>query len=349
MKIDIYAMLKTLHFTLQNGKSLSSGIALLAQSTTNKKEQKCYLSIHEDLKGGTLFSDSLRKNRIGSSDVLHFIAMAEKGVSFRHALEKIINFLEIKATYERESNEKTNTPILYLFLSALVVMGVKFFAIPHQIQEAQNYSKEVFSLIESHLSFALLMSETLFLLLLLLIFYFFILMLSLFNNTYFLQNIAKNIAMHLPFASKIVLGFEKFMLFLMISQMLQSGITIKKALSASMATISVLKFKKAIKEMLSSMKNEGKFLYHPSLFDPLERNLLIGAKTSPQIGSVLFEISLRAKEEALTQSKKFFRLITALSIFFMAFAVFIEFYTVVLTQIIIQKGLIDMAKGSGTF
>lgn len=338
-------MLKTLLFTMQNGKSLSSGISLLAHSSKDRQEQKLYSSIHEDLKSGTLFSESLRKNRIGSLDVLHFIAMAEKGISFKSALEKIINYLEIKAAYERESNEKTSTPFLYLFLSSLVVIGVKFFAIPHQIQEAQNYSKEILSLIESHLSFALFMSEALFFTLLVLIFYFFIFMTALFSNSHLLQSIAKSIAIRLPFSSKIVLGFEKFILFLMISEMLQSGITLKKALQASMTTITVSKYKKALHGMLMSVQNEGKFIYHSSLFDPLEQRLLVGAKTSPQIGSILFEISLRSKDEALHSSKKFFRFVTALSIFLMAFAVFIEFFTVVLTQIIIQKGLIDMTKG----
>lgn len=346
MKIDIYTMLKTLLFTMQNGKSLSSGISLLAHSSKEKREKKIYSDIYEDLKNGMLFSESLRKNRIGSMDVLHFIAMAEKGISFKGALEKIINYLEIKAAYERESNEKTNTPFLYLFLSSLVVMGVKFFAVPHQIQEAQNYSKEVLSLIESHLSFAVFMSEALFFILILLVFYFFIFMGALFSNSHHLQNIAKSIAVRLPFSSKIVLGFEKFILFLMISEMLQSGITLKKALNASMANTGVSKFKKALHAMLQNIQNEGQFIYHPSLFDPLEQRLLVGAKTSPQIGSILFEISLRAKDEALLQSKKFFRFVTALSIFLMAFAVFIEFFTVVLSQIIIQKGLIDMTKGT---
>jgi len=48
-------------------------------------------------------------------------------------------------------------------------------------------------------------------------------------------------------------------------------------------------------------------------------------------------------------STKFFRLITFISIFMMAFAVFIEFFTVVLTQILIQKGMIDATRGLGTF
>jgi hypothetical protein len=76
---------------------------------------------------------------------------------------------------------------------------------------------------------------------------------------------------------------------------------------------------------------------------------LLGAGSSSQIGLVMSEISSRAKTDALKLSTKFFRLITVISIFLMAFAVFIEFYTVVLTQIMIQKGLIDLTRGTGTF
>ena len=43
-------------------------------------------------------------------------------------------------------------------------------------------------------------------------------------------------------------------------------------------------------------------------------------------------------------STKFFRMITLLSILLMAFAVFIEYFTVVLTQILIQKGFIDASR-----
>ena len=63
----------------------------------------------------------------------------------------------------------------------------------------------------------------------------------------------------------------------------------------------------------------------------------------------MLEISSRAKTDAMVLSSKFFRLVTIMSIFLMAFAVFIEYYTVVLTQILIQKGLIDASKGMTGF
>jgi hypothetical protein len=63
----------------------------------------------------------------------------------------------------------------------------------------------------------------------------------------------------------------------------------------------------------------------------------------------MIEISNRARTDAMAASAKFFRVVTVLSILLMAFAVFIEFYTVVLTQMMIQKGLIDLTRGVGTF
>ena len=104
-----------------------------------------------------------------------------------------------------------------------------------------------------------------------------------------------------------------------------------------------------LRETLDSIKNDGKFTFHSSLYDGVEKGLLLGAGTSMQVGTIMSEISSRAKTEALMLTTKFFRLVTMMSIFMMAFAVFIEFYTVVLTQIIIQKGLIDMTRGSGAF
>jgi type II secretory pathway component PulF len=342
-------MLKTLHFTLQNGKSLSSGMQLLASSAETKKEKSIYQKIYNDLKEGSTFSAALKKNRLGSLDVLQFISIAEKGVSFRVALGKIIAYLEMKDLYERESNEKTNIPFIYLFISSIIVIAVKFFAIPYQMQEAQKYSKEILSMIDTHLGIAQLMSDALFLSLVVVAFYFIVLLIALFSHSFLIQGIAKHIALLLPFSSKIIVKFEKFMLFNMLGEMLQSGISYKKALNSAILSISVIKFKKALRETLDSIKNDGKFIFHSSLYDSVEKGLLLGAGTSMQVGTIMSEISSRAKTEALMLTTKFFRLVTMMSIFMMAFAVFIEFYTVVLTQIIIQKGLIDMTRGNGAF
>jgi type II secretory pathway component PulF len=349
MKINLYTMLKTLHFTLQNGKSLSSGMQLLASSAETKREKNIYQKIYNDLKDGSTFSAALKKNRLGSLDVLQFISIAEKGVSFRIALGKIIAYLEMKDLYERESNEKTNIPFIYLFISSIIVIAVKFFAIPYQMQEAQKYSKEILAMIDTHLGVAQLMSDTLFLSLVVVAFYFIVLLTALFSHSFLIQGIAKHVALLLPFSSKIIVKFEKFMLFNMLGEMLQSGISYKKALNSAILTISVIKFKKALRETLDSIKNDGKFIFHSSLYDGVEKGLLLGAGTSMQVGTIMSEISSRAKTEALMLTTKFFRLVTMMSIFMMAFAVFIEFYTVVLTQIIIQKGLIDMTRGNGAF
>lgn len=349
MKINLYTMLKTLHFTMQNGKSLSSGMELLANSAESRSEKKVYRSIYKDLQDGSTFSDALKKNRLGSLDILQFISIAEKGVSFRVALEKIVSYLEMKDLYERESSEKTNIPFIYLFLSSIIVIGVKFFAVPYQIGESQKYSKEILNMIQTHLNIAQLMSDLLFISLIIVALYFVTLLLALFSHSFIIQGIAKHIALILPFSSKIIIKFEKFMLFNMLSEMLLSGISFKKALNSAITSISVVKFKKAILETLHSIKNSGKLIFHPSLYDSVEKALMVGAGTSTQTGSIMREISHRAKTEALSLTTSFFRLITMISIFMMAFAVFIEFYTVVLTQLIIQKGLIDLTRGNGAF
>mgnify|MGYP000651418693 CR=1 FL=1 len=199
-------------------------------------------------------------------------------------------------------------------------------------------------IISDHLLMAQLMSDVLFISLLFVASYFILLMTALFSYSNVVQGIAKQIGLVLPVISKIVIKFEKFMLFSMLGEMLKSGISFKKAIQSAIDTSNVRSFKKALKESLSSIKNDGKFILHSTLYDDLEKGLLLGVGSSQQIGEVMNEISNRAKADALALSTKFFRMITALSIFLMAFAVFIEFYTVVLTQILIQKGLIDMTR-----
>jgi len=346
-KINIYTMLKTLLFTMQNGKNISSGMQLLCQSSTDAKERKVYTRIYIDIKEGVSFSDALLKQKATSRDIIEFIAMAEKGVNFKASLEKIIHYLEVKENFKRESNDKTSLPTIYFLLASIVVLAVKFYAVPMQAERSLTYSKEIISIISNHLAIAQFLSNILFTLLVFFTGYFLILLIALFDKSYTIQNGAKKIALLLPFNSKIIIKFEKFTLFSMLNEMLLSGISYKNAMQSAIALTTIKKFKIAIIQTLNSIKNNGKFIHHPYLYDNIEIELLMGAGSSKQLALVMNEISLRAKMDAMELSTKYFRMVTFISIFLMAFAVFIEFYTVVLTQIIIQKGMIDASKGVG--
>ena len=349
MKINIYTMLKTLLFTIQNGKNLSSGLKLLADTANTKQEKKIYININNDLKDGKTFSEALQKHKIGSSDVIQFVTMAEQGVNFKVALEKIIRYLETKDQFQRESSDQTSLPVIYFSISSLVVLGVKFYAVPMQLERSMEYSPEIINLISGHLHLAELLTNILFFILIIVASYFFTLMIALFSQSRTIQSISKQIALALPFSSKIVMKFEKFILFSMLGDMLQSGITFKRAINSAIKTTTISKFRNAMQITLDSIKYDGKFIFHSYLYDSVEKGLLAGVGSSKQIGSVMIEISSRAKTDAMYLSSKFFRMITLTSIFMMAFAVFIEFYTVVLTQILIQKGLIDASKGVVNF
>ncbi len=338
-------MLKTLLFTMQNGKNLSSGLQLLANTAEKQSEKKVYIAINNDLRDGKSFSEALSNHKIGSLDVIQFITMAEKGVDFKQALEKIIRYLEMKDKFQRESSDQTTLPVIYFSIASIVVLGVKFVAVPMQMEKASEFTPEIIKLISGHLQLAQVLTDILFILLVLVASYFFTLLIALFNQSRSIQTIAKQLALVLPITSKVVIKFEKFMLFSMLGDMLQSGISFKKAMTSALETTTVGKFRRAIQQTLDSIKYDGKFIFHSYLYDNIEKGLLTGVGSSKQIGAVMLEISSRARTDAMLLSSNFFRLITFLSIFLMAFAVFIEFYTVVLTQILIQKGLIDMSRG----
>jgi len=349
MKIDTYTMLKTLLFTMQNGKSISSGMQILCNSAKTKKEKKVYTKIYNDIKDGISFSQALSKQKITSKDIVEFISIAEKGINFKSSLEKIVHYLDVKETFKRESSDKTSLPITYFFIASLVVLGIKFIAVPMQIERSLQYPTEIVNIISNHLAIAQLLTNILFGFLIFFAGYFLTLLIALFDKSYTIQNATKQIAVFLPFASIIVVKFEKFALFNLLSEMLKSGITYKDALHSAINATTIKKFKIAMRQTLKHIKQDGKFIFHPYLYEDIERQLLVGAGSTRQIASVMQEISLKAKGEAMELSTKFFRLITVISILLMAFAVFIEFYTVVLTQIIIQKGMIDVAKGGVSF
>jgi type II secretory pathway component PulF len=334
---------------MQNGKTLASGVELLSKTAHSKQERKAYEKINKDIKEGYSFSDSLLKHKIGSLDVIQFITMADKGVNFKNTLSKIVEYLQTKDEFQRETNDKTSLPIIYFTLASFVVLGIKFIAVPMQIERSLKYSKEIIELISAHLQMAQLLTDILFIILVVFSSYFIILLSALFSHSRLIQGVAKQFALMLPLSSIIVLKFEKFLLFSMLGEMLKSGISFKNSMTCAMQTTTLNRFKKAIKETLESVKYEGKLVFHSHLYDGVEKELLRGVGSSEQTGSIMLEISSRAKTDAMKLSTKFFRLITFISIFMMAFAVFIEFFTVVLTQILIQKGMIDATRGLGTF
>jgi len=344
--IQINNMLKTLLFTLENGKSLSSAIELLAKTAQGKQEKKVYGAILSDIKDGVIFSSSLKKHKVGSLDIIQFVSMAESGLNFKESLKNIIKYIEVKEAFQRDTNEKTTLPFLYFSLAVIVVLGVKFFAIPYQMTKTmEGYSKEIMDLIVNHLHIAQVMTDVLFVLTMLVALFLSLLIVALFGQGTVAQAIAKDINLNIPFSSNIIKKFEKFMLFNMAGKMLQSGISYKNVIFSTMQTTTVKTFKQAFKNTLETIKNNGKFVFSSVLYDDLEKELLVGVGSSKQIGHVMIEISERARADALKLTIQFFRMITGLAMFLLTFAVFIEFWTVVLTQIIIEKGLIEMQRG----
>lgn len=337
-------MLKTLYFTIKNGKSISSGMQLLSTTSKNKEEKKIYKKIYHEIQEGNSLSQALFKYNVGSIDVIQFIKMAEKSTNFASALERIIHYIEVKDAFKRESESKTTIPVIYFSIASLIVIGIKFFAVPYQMNEVAEMHKMVQDLVDSHLELAQIMTDGLFISLILVASYFFILLGALFTESRVIQSVTKQISLLLPLSSSIIMKFEKFMLFSMLGGMLQSGISYQKSMITALSTTSVNKFKKAIIVTLDSIKKNGKLILHKNLYDDLEQGLLVGVGTSKQIGTVMLEISDRARTDALRETSSFFRIITILSIILMAFAVFIEYYTVVLTQLIIQKGMLDATK-----
>lgn len=343
--INIHNMLKTLLFTLENGKSLSSALELLSRTTSNTKDKKTYLAIYKDIKDGIVFSVALEKHNIGSLDILRFIGMAEKSLSFKESLKNIVEYIEIKEAFEKETNEKTTLPFIYFFLAVLVVLGVKFAAIPYQISKTEGYSQEILDLIANHLQIAQIMTDILFTFTMIISAYLALLIVALFSKSRTIQAVAKDISLSVPFLSQIIQKFEKFMIFSMLGRMLQSGLSYKNVIQSAIETTTIKLHKRAFKNTLETIRNNGKFIFSSILYDDLERELLLGVGSSYQVGSVMLEISNRAKNDTLLLMVKFFRLITVMAISLLSFAVFIEFWTVILTQILIQKGFIDMAQG----
>ena len=337
--------LKTLLLTLKNGKNLTEALALMEYHTPEKKEQKIYANIRKDVQSGMAFSQSFGARMSASKEIVQFVAMAEQGSSFRAMLEKVIYFLEQKERFYQESSDKIGLPILYFSLSTLIVLFVNFWAIPSHIEESLQYSKEIQALIAGHLALAEMMGHVLFGLLLMGAFYFFIVMSALFSQERWIQLIAKPIALVLPVASKLIRFFEKFVLLTLVGEMLQNGIAFKKTMQSAAKSTDIAEFKYGFGAILQKVSQGNPQWWESAIFEKLEQSLLFGAGSMPQVGEVMVQLGENARMKALTLGSKFFRLMSVVSILLMVMAVFIEFFTVILTQVLIQKGMINAVEG----
>lgn len=343
MKPDILTLLKTLQLSLENGKSLTNALNLLQNTTKNKDERTAYGKITRSIQEGASFSKAVEKYVSPSPDIIQFVAMAEKGGSFVKTLKSVVSYLEIKNKFHQESNDKIALPMIYFTLTATIIIFVRFFAVPFHIQEAKTYDPKIFVIIAEHLDMALALSNLLFGGLLLFSAYFFIVMIALFNYTGIVQGIAKRFASRLPMSSKIIEYFEKFILLSLLSAMLKNGVSLKTAFKTAAAGTLVPSIAKQFNGILAQVSRGEKNFWTIPFFEDIEQHLLAGAGTVTQLGDILEQFADRARLNALAMAGKFFRIITILAILLLAFAVFVEFFTIVLTQVLIQQEIVNSA------
>lgn len=344
MKPDALSLLKTLHLSLENGKSLTNALGLLQSITKNKSEQRIYAQMTKAIQEGSSFSKSVEKFVSPSPDVVQFISMAEKGGSFIRTLKSVVNYLEIKDRFYQESNDKIALPMVYFTLTTIVVVGVRFLAIPFHLQEASNYDPKIKEVIADHLLMAQHLSDALFGLLVLFGAYFFIVMIAVFNYTGVTQGIAKKYASWLPLSSRIIEYFEKFMLLSLLSEMLKNGVSLKTSFKTAATSSLVPSISKQFNLILERMGRGEKNFWEIPFFEEIEQRLLAGAGNIIQLGDMIGKFADRSRLNALTATTGFFRIITVISILILAFAVFVEFFTVVLTQVLIQQEFINTAE-----
>lgn len=344
MKPNLLSLLKTLHLSLENGKSLTNALSLLQDITKNKSEKNTYSKMSKAIQEGASFSKSVEKYVSPSPDVVQFLSMAEKGGSFVRTLKSVVTYLEIKDRFYQESNDKIALPLIYFTLTTIVVIGVRFLAIPFHLQEASNYDPKIKAVIADHLHIAQNLSDLLFVLLILFAAYFFIVMIAVFNYTGVTQGLAKRYASWLPLSSRIIEYFEKFMLLSLLSEMLKNGISLKTSFKTAATSSLVPSVTKQFNLILERMSRGEKNFWEIPFFEEIEQRLLIGAGNITQLSDMIGKFADRARLNALTAATGFFRVITVVSILILAFAVFVEFFTVVLTQVLIQQEFINAAE-----
>lgn len=341
MKPNLFVLLKTLHLSLQNGKSLTGALTLLQSIAKEPQEKRIYSDIIQDIQSGVMFSKAIENHLSPSPDITQFIAMAEKGGSFVKTLSSVVYYMEIKSKFHQESNDKIAIPVIYFSLTAIIVVLIRFFAIPFHLKEAESYTSEIKFVIADHLKMAQNLSDILFVALVVLAVYFFTVMAATFNYSGVFRKITKRVAASLPMSSKIIEYFEKFILLSLLGEMLRNGVSLKTTLNAAASSDAVPKTAQQFTTTLERLKKGEKNFWDIPFFEEIEQHLIAGAGNTKQLGDMLMQFSDKARLNALVAATKFFRTITILAICLLAFAVFVEFFTVVLTQILIQQEFIN--------
>lgn len=344
MKPDLLTLLKTLQLSLENGKSLTNALMLLQAVTKEKSEQRTYAKMTKAIQEGASFSKSLEKYVSPSPDIVQFVSMAEKGGSFVKTLKSVVNYLEIKNKFYQESNDKIALPLIYFVLTSIVVIGIRFFAIPMHLQEAATYDPKIQVVIADHLHTAQTLADILFGGLILFAIYFFIVMIALFNFTGIMQGLAKQLASVFPISSRIISYFEKFMLLSLLGEMLKNGVSLKTSFQAAATSTLVPSIAKQFNTVLERLSRGEKNFWEIEFFEEIEQRLLAGAGNITQLGNMLGQFSDRSRYSALAAASGFFRVITILAILLLAYAVFVEFFTIVLTQVLIQQEFLNAAE-----
>lgn len=343
MKPNVLTLLKTIQLSLENGKSLTNAFMLLQNVTKTEPEKKLYSKMIQSIQDGTSFSKTIEKYITPAPDIIQFLSMAEKGGTFVKTLKSVVSYLEIKTKFHQESNEKIALPLIYFTLTTLIIIFVRFFAVPFHIEEARTYDPKIFAVIAEHLDNALILSNILLGSLIVFASYFFIVMIALFNYNGKIQGFAKRIALLLPLSKKIIDYFEKFILLSLLSAMLKNGVSLKTALKTASSGTLIPRITNQFNNVLTHVgRGERKFWNIP-FFEEVEQHLLMGAGSMNQLSDILETFADNARINAIIMATKFFRTITILSILLLAFAVFVEFFTIVLTQALIQQEFINRA------
>lgn len=343
-----YYYLSTIANVLQNGRNITFALDILKDESNSYFEKKKLGKTIELIKSGLSISESLKQQKLISKELISYVQIAEKSPNMKDSFKNILSYLDDKNSFLKKSKEQIALPIIYFSLALFTVLTVKFYGIDFQLQEAEKYTGTIKAEITAHLFYADLFANLLFLLQMAGMFFLFTFLYAIFGSSFNLQVISKIIISYTPILSQIIDYFDKFFIFSLLGQVLKSGQTLSKSLHITKNSISNIKIKHSIDTALEKIEyGDKRYLLDSGLFSKLQKGVFLGVNSTAQLGENLIKLGEYSKEDAYFNATKFFRFVTVFSITILAMTVFLEFYTVVMTQMIIQKSYLLESLGDG--
>jgi len=141
---DITMFSRQLSTLLEAGISLVPGLQMIQQQITNRLFKKIVITILDDLRAGSSFSDALIKHTSVFGDLYcKLVAVGEQTGSLELSLKQAANYIEKQTIAKKKVKRAMTYPVIVLAVAAVVMVVMVIFVLPSMITMFSSMDAEL--------------------------------------------------------------------------------------------------------------------------------------------------------------------------------------------------------------